>query len=292
MLALVALLVLAMATTVFASPVVHTPATGAPHHATCLDRANCNGNNGFCRIVAGNVIAHVEGNGPTTLFVNGVAVRTENSNFNYEVNLPDGYVLVIRVQGNKIRFGGSNGTRIVPPATTAPTIVGTRLVEVNRAEDRTLVDVDFSAHIIQSPGNTNATVFGAVGRIRVATTVTTRTEYIWSDGSVTFGNPVTTVHTALEDANFTLRYTYQNNFFNVPREIQVGPFTVLFQPIGNTDVRVFQFVRVAPNFAYNGNLVSVGNGFSGHICQISRPPVTWEMTQNGRSGNAVWNRAR
>jgi len=288
--ALVAILVVVMAATVSATPVIQTPATGASHHASCHGEANCNSNNGFCQVIVGNVVAHVEGNGPTTLFVNGAAVRTANNNFNHEVNLPDGYILVIRVQGNKIRFGGSDGTRIIPPA-DAPTIISSRQVEVSRVVTRELVDADFAAHIIQSPGNTNTTVFGVVGHILVTTTVTTRTEYTWSNGSITFGTPVETVTTARENAEYTLRYTYQNNFFNVPRMIQVGPFVVQFQPIGNTDVRVFQFVRVAPEFTYNGNTITVSTNFVGDICQTSRPPVTWEMTQNGRRGHSVWNRS-
>jgi hypothetical protein len=290
MFALAAIFVVAMATTVFASPVILTPGNGLPHHATCQGQANCNSNNGFCQIAVGDLIAHVEGNGPTTLFINGVSVRTANSNFNYRVDLLGGYVLDIRVQGNKIRLGGSNGTRIIPPVNEAPTIVSIRQVEINRVVSRELVDADFSAHIIQSPGNTNTVVFGAIGYIMVTTTVTTRTEYLWSNGIITFGPPVITTTAATEQANYTLRYVHQNNFFNVPREIQVGSFVVVFQPIGNTDVRVFQFVRVAPEFVFEGSTVTVGSGFVGNICQTSRPPVTWEMTQNGRNGNSVWNR--
>ncbi|MCL2386393.1 MAG: hypothetical protein FWC89_02480 [Defluviitaleaceae bacterium] len=289
MFALAAIFVVAMATTAFASPVILTSGNGLPHHVTCQGQANCNSNNGFCQIAVGDLVAHVEGNGPTTLFVNGVSVRTANNNFNYRVDLPNGYVLDIRVQGNKIRFGGSDGTRVIPPVNEAPT-VNTRQVEVSRVVSRELVDADFSAHIIQSPGNTNTVVFGAIGYIMSTTTVTTRTEYHWSNGSITFGPPVATTTTIMEQANYSLRYTHQNNFFNVPREIQVGPFVVVFQPIGNTDVRVFQFVRVAPEFLFEGNTVTVGRNFTGNICQSSRPSVTWEMTQNGRRGNSAWNR--
>jgi len=274
-------LTVAMATTVFAN-------TGnGPHTRPFGDNISFDSSIGAIRVE----IARENTPGQQQflgIFVNGrhlMDFPVENGTFVAGVPIGN-YVLLVGVQGNSL-----HSLELVPPSGPyVPTLVSRGVETVSTEVSRELVDVDFRAHIVQSPGRDNVVQFAAVGRILVTTTVTTRAVYRWSDGSVTFGELQAESSTRTESADFSRNYANQNNFFNVPRQIAVGPFTVRFQPIGNTDVRVFEFVSVTSSFTVNGNEVTVSNRFDGNICQLSQPPVTWEMTQNGRRGQSVWNR--
>jgi len=276
-----ALLTIAMSTTVFAR-------TGnGPHNRPFGDNITFESSIGLIRVE----IARENAPGQQQylgLFVDGrhlTNFQVENGTFITNVPIGD-YVLRVGVQGNSL-----HSLELVPPSGQyVPTLVGTSLEIISTDARRELIDVDFNAHIIQSPGRDNVVNFGAEGRILVTTTTVTRTVIHWSDGTTTFGDRQVNTTTSIEREDFSRSVSHQNNYFNTPRQVEVGPFTVRFQPIGNTDVRVFEFIRVASSFTVDGNEVTVSTRFNGNICQSSRPPVTWEMTQNGRRGQSVWNR--
>jgi len=187
--------------------------------------------------------------------------------------------------------------------------------DIDESSSHVVTGVRFWAHIHQRQGNQNDTTFGAVGDITtttttIITTTTTRRLYhetttIWSDGTIEVSyefirydvevmasEPVIEVVFLPEAQEWTVIYTQQNNFWNTPRAIDVGPFAVRFQPIGNTDVRVFEFLSADTGFTFEfGDAYATISPDDLSVTGLSgnAPPVTWSM-HNGREGNSRWNR--
>lgn len=272
------------------------------------------------------VIAH-EANGgqPIYAYYGGewVFLHDEFGTFTFEATVFN-RDLVVRVQGNSLLWVRVDSVDVEPVSVT--TVNGVVRADGNASDpvvetetdvsvSNELTGVRFWAHIHQRQGNQNDTTLGAVGSITtttttiVTTTTTTRlydrTTTVWPNGDVDVdydfydydvdvyvADPVVEIVVDDEAVEWTVVYTQQNNFWNSPRLIDVGPFTVLFQPIGNTDVRVFEFVsaNTAFDFEFGGSYATITpddlcvQGLSGNA-----PPVTWSM-HNGRTGVSRWNR--
>ena len=199
-----------------------------------------------------------------------------------------GYRFNFRIQGNTImddfhfvKVGGGDDKL---------TEAGYRWEYVETIIVRTLADVGFCVHISQKQGNTNDIIFTAAGKVSVATTIVEKKITIWSDGSETeCGETKKTTTTAVENTTDIFSHTSQNNFWNNPQVINVGAFTIRFQPIGNTDVRVFEYIGLNDK----ANFDAISADFNGNIKQGRNKEVvecvTWRH-HNGKEGNSVWNR--
>lgn len=300
-----------------------TPASAAPAAPADVNGGSGNAPNhssgglGVQRI--GNV--EIRGNGNSArIYLNGVQIpnsRPANNTWS-TFTLPGVATVRVFVRGNAIL--DTEVTYVTPQkpvpyevSRSEPAVINeTSKIyseNVNVVRSAVLSDVKLGAHIYQLTGNTNDVRFRLGGKLATTTVTTTTTvmEYTYylsvtvtySDNSTRNevtgpftrkGNPVEDVKSTTVNTNHAwtdMVINYQNNYFNNPRQFVLGPVTFNFQPIGNTDVRVFNVANFNDKIVLNDvDTVIEGGIFYGNN---AAPNVTWSH-HNGSSGNSVWNR--